>query len=86
MRGLLSGFPSEHVGPDVGDTIHASAIVLDGKGLLILGPSGSGKTTLLGLCAGLDHVDEGSIELCGVEHSTRAWMDGTICDDQILFT
>lgn len=33
-------------GPDVGHTIHASAIVLDGKGLLILGPSGSGKSSL----------------------------------------
>lgn len=31
----------------------------------IVGPSGSGKTTLLGLCAGLDHPDAGSIELCG---------------------
>lgn len=30
----------------------------------IVGPSGSGKTTLLGLCAGLDHPDSGSIELC----------------------
>lgn len=33
----------------------------------IVGPSGSGKTTLLGLCAGLDHPDSGSIELCGTE-------------------
>ena len=31
----------------------------------IVGPSGSGKTTLLGLCAGLDHPDTGTIELCG---------------------
>jgi putative ABC transport system ATP-binding protein len=31
----------------------------------IVGPSGSGKTTLLGLCAGLDHPDTGSVELCG---------------------
>lgn len=36
----------------------------------IVGPSGSGKTTLLGLCAGLDRVDYGSIELCGTELST----------------
>ncbi|PIB26997.1 ABC transporter ATP-binding protein [Maribacter sp. 4G9] len=40
-----------------------------GETFSIVGPSGSGKTTLLGLCAGLDHVDEGSIELCGVELS-----------------
>jgi len=33
----------------------------------IVGPSGSGKTTLLGLCAGLDHADSGTIELCGVD-------------------
>tara|TARA_B110000240_G_scaffold198371_1_gene258864 strand:- start:1312 stop:2004 length:693 start_codon:yes stop_codon:yes gene_type:complete len=31
----------------------------------IVGPSGSGKTTLLGLCAGLDHPNNGSIALCG---------------------
>ena len=35
----------------------------------IVGPSGSGKTTLLGLCAGLDHADSGTIELCG--HNLR---------------
>ncbi|WP_430905335.1 ATP-binding cassette domain-containing protein, partial [Maribacter flavus] len=40
-----------------------------GETFSIVGPSGSGKTTLLGLCAGLDHVDEGSIEHCGVELS-----------------
>jgi len=33
----------------------------------IVGPSGSGKTTLLGLCAGLDHSDSGTIELCGAQ-------------------
>lgn len=36
-----------------------------GATFAIVGPSGSGKTTLLGLCAGLDRVDEGIIELCG---------------------
>jgi putative ABC transport system ATP-binding protein len=29
----------------------------------IVGPSGSGKTTLLGLCAGLDRVSAGNVEL-----------------------
>ena len=38
-----------------------------GDTLSIVGPSGSGKTTLLGLCAGLDRLTEGSIELCGKE-------------------
>lgn len=36
-----------------------------GETFSIVGPSGSGKTTLLGLCAGLDDIDTGSIELCG---------------------
>lgn len=36
-----------------------------GETFAIVGPSGSGKTTLLGLCAGLDHADSGTIELCG---------------------
>ncbi len=40
-----------------------------GETFSIVGPSGSGKTTLLGLCAGLDSLDEGSIELCEVELS-----------------
>ncbi|WP_111709521.1 ABC transporter ATP-binding protein [Lutibacter citreus] len=36
-----------------------------GSTFSIVGPSGSGKTTLLGLCAGLDHPSNGTIELCG---------------------
>ncbi|MFC4723574.1 ABC transporter ATP-binding protein [Geojedonia litorea] len=39
--------------------------VEQGETFAIVGPSGSGKTTLLGLCAGLDKVDSGRIELCG---------------------
>jgi putative ABC transport system ATP-binding protein len=39
----------------------------EGSTFSIVGPSGSGKTTLLGLCAGLDHSDSGTIELCGVQ-------------------
>ncbi|MCP4977455.1 MAG: ABC transporter ATP-binding protein [Maribacter sp.] len=38
-----------------------------GDTFAIVGPSGSGKTTLLGLCAGLDQLDSGNIELCGSE-------------------
>ncbi|MGB3774137.1 MAG: ABC transporter ATP-binding protein [Leeuwenhoekiella sp.] len=37
----------------------------EGETFSIVGPSGSGKTTLLGLCAGLDHPDNGNISLCG---------------------
>lgn len=36
-----------------------------GDTVAIVGPSGSGKTTLLGLCAGLDKVSSGHLELCG---------------------
>ena len=36
-----------------------------GDTLAIVGPSGSGKTTLLGLCAGLDDVSSGTVELDG---------------------
>lgn len=38
-----------------------------GQTFSIVGPSGSGKTTLLGLCAGLDQLDIGEIELCGTK-------------------
>ncbi len=30
----------------MGETLHATAVVFEGKGLLILGPSGSGKSSL----------------------------------------
>jgi putative ABC transport system ATP-binding protein len=36
-----------------------------GEAVAILGASGSGKSTLLGLLAGLDHVSEGEVWLCG---------------------
>tara|TARA_R110002020_G_scaffold154714_2_gene334891 strand:+ start:33959 stop:34645 length:687 start_codon:yes stop_codon:yes gene_type:complete len=47
-----------------------SFFVEEGETFSIVGPSGSGKTTLLGLCAGLDHLDSGSIELCGTSLDT----------------
>jgi serine kinase of HPr protein (carbohydrate metabolism regulator) len=37
----------------LGDTIHASAVVIDGTGILILGPSGAGKSALA-----LDLIDQ----------------------------
>ena len=43
-----------------------SLSVETGSTLAIVGPSGSGKTTLLGLCAGLDHVSSGSVQLYNV--------------------
>ena len=36
----------------------------------IVGTSGSGKTTLLGLCAGLDDLSGGKVELCGIDLGT----------------
>lgn len=42
----------------------------EGDTFAIVGPSGSGKTTLLGLCAGLDHANSGTIELCGTPLNT----------------
>jgi putative ABC transport system ATP-binding protein len=56
--------------------------VLDGLNLdmepggffALMGPSGSGKTTLLNLIGGLDHADEGEIDIGG-EDLTR--LDGT---------
>ncbi|MFY0625362.1 MAG: ABC transporter ATP-binding protein [Reichenbachiella sp.] len=38
----------------------------EGKTMSIVGPSGSGKTTLLGLCAGLDKIDDGSVQINGL--------------------
>ncbi|MBT8307331.1 MAG: ABC transporter ATP-binding protein [Maribacter sp.] len=52
-----------------------SFAIEEGDTFAIVGPSGSGKTTLLGLCAGLDQIDSGTIELCGSEL-------GTIDEDQ----
>jgi ABC-type sugar transport system ATPase subunit len=39
----------------------------DGELMVVVGPSGSGKTTLLRCIAGLERVDEGSIQVAGRE-------------------
>jgi putative ABC transport system ATP-binding protein len=39
----------------------------DGEFLALMGPSGSGKSTLLNLIAALDHVDNGTIRVGGVD-------------------
>jgi multiple sugar transport system ATP-binding protein len=39
--------------------------IRDGELLVLLGPSGSGKTTLMRLCAGLEKLTTGSIEVDG---------------------
>jgi putative ABC transport system ATP-binding protein len=44
--------------------------IIAGSAVSIVGPSGSGKTTLLGLCAGLDRLSQGSIELNNIRLDT----------------
>ena len=44
---------------------HLDFIVERGETVSILGQSGSGKSTLLSLLAGLDHPDEGTVEVKG---------------------
>ena len=41
----------------------------DGETVVILGPSGSGKSTFLNMLGGIDRLDEGSINVDGVEIS-----------------
>ena len=38
-----------------------------GEFVALMGPSGTGKSTLLNLLAGIDHADEGSINVAGTE-------------------
>jgi putative ABC transport system ATP-binding protein len=39
--------------------------VADGEFLAVMGPSGCGKSTLLNIIAGLDRVDDGTVEVAG---------------------
>ncbi len=38
-----------------------------GEFLVIMGPSGNGKTTLLNCCSGIDDIDDGKIEIDGLD-------------------
>lgn len=68
VRNLRKTYTSGSKNLTVLDDISFS--IEEGETFAIVGPSGSGKTTLLGLCAGLDEIDEGSIDLCGEDLST----------------
>jgi len=45
--------------------------VADGEFVAVTGPSGCGKSTLLNVIAGLDRVDEGSVEVAGQQIDGR---------------
>jgi putative ABC transport system ATP-binding protein len=51
-------------------------VVGDGEFVAVLGPSGCGKSTLLGVAAGLEGVDEGSVEVAGqrVDGRDEDWL------------
>tara|TARA_R110002051_G_scaffold34256_4_gene76378 strand:- start:12389 stop:13078 length:690 start_codon:yes stop_codon:yes gene_type:complete len=68
VRNLRKTYTSGSKNLTVIDDISFS--IEEGDTFAIVGPSGSGKTTLLGLCAGLDEINEGIIELCGEDLST----------------
>ena len=46
--------------------LHAGALVLDGRGVLIRGPSGSGKTTIARLVSRFYDVDSGTVRVGGL--------------------
>ncbi|GAX62533.1 ABC-type antimicrobial peptide transport system, ATPase component [Candidatus Scalindua japonica] len=49
--------------------------IRNGGYLALMGPSGSGKSTLLNLIAGIDHVDNGTIEVDGINITTLSETD-----------
>ncbi|MEP2237207.1 MAG: ABC transporter ATP-binding protein [Maribacter sp.] len=68
VRNLKKTYTSGSKNLTVIDDISFS--IEEGDTFAIVGPSGSGKTTLLGLCAGLDEINDGVIELCGEDLSS----------------
>jgi len=52
--------------------------VADGEFMVLVGPSGSGKSTALRMLAGLEDVNEGSIEIGGVDVSNKPPKDRDI--------
>jgi len=59
-----------HVGKRFGDFVALDDVTVSiptGQLTALLGPSGGGKSTLLRIIAGLDHADEGTVEIEGVD-------------------
>jgi sulfate transport system ATP-binding protein len=60
----------EHVGKRFGDFValdDVSVSIPTGQLTALLGPSGGGKSTLLRIIAGLEHADEGRVEIEGID-------------------
>ena len=74
-----------------GDVVAVDGVDLDvpdGEFLTLLGPSGSGKTTVLRMVAGFESPTAGTIELGGVDVTTRAPFErdvNTVFQDYALF-
>ena len=59
-----------HVGKRFGDFVALDDVTVSiptGQLTALLGPSGGGKSTLLRIIAGLDHADEGTVEIEGTD-------------------
>src|SRR5664279_1657867 len=82
LRGLRKQF---------GDVVAVDGIDLDvyeGEFITLLGPSGSGKTTVLRMIAGFELPTAGTVELYGVDVTTRAPFErdvNTVFQDYALF-
>jgi putative spermidine/putrescine transport system ATP-binding protein len=74
-----------------GDVVAVDGVDLDvpdGEFLTLLGPSGSGKTTVLRMIAGFESPTAGTIELGGMDVTTRAPFErdvNTVFQDYALF-
>ena len=82
LRGLRKQF---------GDVVAVDGVdldVFDGEFITLLGPSGSGKTTVLRMIAGFELPTAGTVELAGVDVTSRAPFErdvNTVFQDYALF-
>ena len=63
LRNIQMSYPVEQSRVSVLKDVNLE--IQPGESVAVVGPSGSGKTTLLLLLAGLDHPDDGTIEIQG---------------------